>query len=63
MSNETEINNLPHKEFKALVIRMLTEGEERITKSEQEGKGTFVYKTRSRDFWDNIKDNYRSPRR
>ena len=24
-TNETEINNLPDKEFKALVIRMLTE--------------------------------------
>ena len=25
MTNKTEINNLPDKEFKALIIRMLTE--------------------------------------
>lgn len=28
--NETEINNLPDKEFKAIVVRMLTEPGERI---------------------------------
>ena len=28
--NETEINNLPGKEFKAIVIRMLTELGEKI---------------------------------
>lgn len=31
-TNETEINNLPDKELKALVIRMLTELGKRIDK-------------------------------
>ena len=31
-TNETEINNLPDKEFKALVIRLLTELGKRIDK-------------------------------
>ena len=31
-TNKTEINNLPGKEFKALIIRMLTEYGKRIDK-------------------------------
>lgn len=30
--NETEINNLPYKEFKALVVRIVIELRERINK-------------------------------
>ena len=46
-SNETEINNLPYKEFKALVIQMSTELEERI----------YVYSERFNKELENIKNH------
>ena len=47
INNETEINNLPDKEFQALVIRMLTELGKRIDELWEFSQGTRKYKKKT----------------